>query len=117
MNRWILTDEIRNRIKPLLVEWFDFVESLTYEQLEKVELSETIEIDLSDNGINPYQLEKLLEEFGYEVDDRDDNGWERDFWIYMTRKDGKNFPSGCENIAIMCCGMTFELKVYIQDEY
>lgn len=117
MNRWILTDEIKERISPLLREWFDFVESLTYEQLERVELSERLELDLSDMGINPYQLEKLLEEFGYETDDRDDNGWERDFWIYMSRKDGKTFPSGCENIAIMCCGMTFELKVYIQDEY
>ena len=117
MNRWMLTDEIKNRIKPLLVEWFEFVENLTEEQLERVELSEPLEIDLSDKGINPYQLETLLKEFGYDTDDRDDNGWERDFWIFMSRKDGRHFTSGCENIAIMCCGMTFELKVYIQDEY
>jgi hypothetical protein len=79
--------------------------------------TEVFKNDLSDRDINPYQLETLLKEFGYETDDRDDNGWERDFWIYMSRKDGRHFDSGCENIVIMCCGMTFELKVYIQDEY
>ena len=117
MNRWILTDEIRNRIKPLLVEWFEFVENLTEERLERVELSEPLEIGLSDKGINPYQLKTLLEELGYEKDDMDRNGWEMDFWIYMNRKDGKCFASGCENIVIGGCGMTFELKVYISDEY
>ena len=116
MNRWVLTDEIRERIKPLLDGWFELLESLTFEQLENDDLTEWLEIDLSDKGVNPYQLEKLLEEFGYETDDRDDNGWERDFWIYMIRKDGKHFASGCEKIVIMCCGMTFELKIYIQDE-
>lgn len=117
MNRWILTDEIRERISPLLREWFDFVENLTDEQLERVELSEALEIDLSDKGINPYQLESLLKEFGYEVEDRDRNGWELDFWIDMRRKDEKCFASGCENIVIGGCGMTFELRIYIPDEY
>lgn len=116
MNRWILTDEIRNKIKPLLVEWFEFVENITDEQLDSIYSTE-LEINLSDKGINPYQLEKLLEEFGYEMTDRDRNGWEQDFWTYMSRKDEKHFASGCENIVIECCGMTFELKIYIPDEY
>ena len=117
MNRWILTDEIRERIKPLLQEYFDKVENVTFEQLENMKVTDRFEFDLSDKGINPYQLETLLKEFGYETDDRDDNGWERDFWIYMSRKDTKHFVSGCENIVIMCCGMTFELKIYIPDWY
>lgn len=117
MNRWILTDEVKEKIKPLLKEYFNMVENITVEQLENMDADDRFEFDLSDKGINPYQLEVLLEEFGYETDDRDDNGWERDFWIYMSRTDGKIFDSGCENIVIMCCGMTFELKIYIPDGY
>lgn len=112
MNRWHLTDEIRDKIKPLLVEYFDKVENVTAEQVEHMS-NEELGIDLSDKGINPSQLEDLLKEFGYEVKHRDDNGWELDFWIYMKRTDGKYFDSNCENLVIAGCGMTFELKIYI----
>lgn len=114
MNRWHLTDEIRWKIKPLLTEYFDRVENVTYEQVEEM-TNEELGIDLSDKGINPSQLEDLLKEFGYEVTSRDDNGWELDFWINMKRKDGKCFDSGCERLVINGCGMTFELKIYIDD--
>lgn len=113
MNRWHLTDEIREKIKPLLTEYFNKVENITDEQMEKME-NEELGIDLSDKGINPYQLWQLLEEeFNYKNKDIDRNGWEQDFWIYMKRTDGKHFVSGCENLVIDCCGMTFELKLYI----
>lgn len=115
MNRWLLTDEIREKIKPLLSEYFDKIENVTDEQMEKME-NEELGIDLSDKGINPYQLLQLLEEeFDYEKEDIDRNGWEQDFWIYMKRIDGKYFVSGCENLVISGCGMTFELKIYIRD--
>ena len=114
MNRWHLTDEIREKIKPLLVEYFNKVENVTAEQVEHMS-NEELGIDLSDKGINPSQLEDLLKEFGYEVENRDDNGWELDFWIYMKRTDGKIFDSTCENLVIAGCGMTFELKIYIYD--
>lgn len=114
MNRWILTDEIRDKIKPLLTEYFDKVENVTAEQVEKM-TNEELGIDLSDKGINPYQLVDLLKEFGYEKEGQDDNGWELDFWIYMRRTDGKTFDSTCENLVIAGCGMTFELKIYIDD--
>lgn len=114
MNRWYLTDEIRNNIKPLLTEYFDKVENVTAEQVEQM-TNEELGIDLSDKGINPSQLEDLLEEFGYEAKDRDHNGWECDFWIYMKRTDGKTFDSGCERLVVRGCGMTFELKIYIND--
>ena len=112
MNRLHLTDEIREKIKPLLIEYFDKVENVTYEQVEKM-TNEELGIDLSDKGINPSQLEDLLKEFGYEVTNRDDNGWELDFWIDMKRKDGKCFDSNCEHLVVAGCGMTFELKIYI----
>lgn len=114
MNRWILTDEIRDKIKPLLTEYFNKVENVTTEQVEKM-TNEELGIDLSDKGINPSQLVDLLKEFGYEETNRDDNGWELDFWIYMRRTDGKYFDSDCEHLVVSGCGMTFELKIYIED--
>lgn len=114
MNRWILTDEIRDKIKPLLTEYFDKVENVTAEQVEKM-TNEELGIDLSDKGINPYQLVSLLEEFGYKEISRDDNGWKLDFWIDMRRTDGKCFDSDCEHLVVFGCGMTFELKIWIKD--
>lgn len=114
MNRWKLTDEIRNKIKPLLAEYLKKVETLTVDIIE-IMPNEHLGIDLSDKGINPSQLVELLEEFGYEEIDRSDNGWELDFWITMRRKDGKCFESTCEELIINGCGMTFELKIYIKD--
>ena len=112
MNRWILTDEIRAKFNPVLKEYFNKVENLTVEQVENMS-NEDMGIDLSDTGINPSQLVDLLEEFGYEETDRDDNGWELDFWIYMKRKDEKSFESTCERLVVAGCGMTFELKIWI----
>lgn len=109
-NRWILTDEIRNEFKPLVSVFFQKLENMTPEQAESAEDSE-FEMNLSDMGINPYQLRQLLEEMGYEHDYQDDNGWELDFWVYMNRKDGQSFPSCCERMVISGCGMTFELKL------
>lgn len=105
MNRWILTQEVVDDIKPFLREWFD--------EVENAECADDIALDLSDMHINPHQLETLLEEFGYERDDMETNGWEMDFWIYMTRTDGKHFDSGCENIVISGCGMTFSLMLSV----
>lgn len=109
MNRWLLTKEIKEKIKPLLIEYFEKVENTTNN-------TDDFRIDLSDKGINPYQLWQLLEEdFNYQNEDIDNNGWEQDFWIYMKRIDGKHFISGCENLVIRCCGMTFKLELYIND--
>lgn len=112
MNRWILDEITREKIKPLLSEYFDKVENITVEQMEYMS-NEEFGLDLTDKGINPSQLVELLEEFGYEETDRNDNGWELDFWIDMERKDGKTFDSTCEHLVVAGCGMTFELKIYI----
>ncbi|MBQ8218378.1 MAG: hypothetical protein IJZ79_03640 [Bacilli bacterium] len=114
INRWKLTNEIRNKIKPILEEYFHKVENLTVEQVETMS-NEELGLNLSDLGINPYQLTELLKEFGYEKTNSDHNGWELDFWIHMRRSDGKCFDSTCERIVIAGCGMTFELKIYIEE--
>lgn len=114
MNRYILTDEVRSKIKPLLTEYFNKVENVTAEQVEKM-TNEELGLDLSDKGINPYQLKTLLTEFGYEESGFDSNGWQWDFWMYMKRTDGKYFDSTCEKLVVAGCGMTFELKIYINN--
>lgn len=114
MNKWHLTDEIRENLKPLLTEYLNKVESVTAEQVETM-TNEELGIELTDKGINPTQLVDLLGELGYEETDRDDNGWQMDFWIYLKRTDGKHFESGCEKLVVGGCGMTFELKIYIDD--
>jgi len=114
MNRWKLNDEIRNKITPMLKEYFDKVENMTVQEVEQAP-NEAFILNLSDIGINPSQLVDLLEEFGYEEIDRRDNGWELDFWIDMNRTDGKCFDSCCERIVVAGCGMTFELKIYIKE--
>lgn len=112
MNRWTLTDELRDKFEPVLNEYFDKIENFSDEEVEKINYEE-LTIDFSDKGINPWQLKTLLEEFGYEEVELDNNGWQLDFWISMTRRDSKRFNSTCENIVIEGCGMTFELKLYI----
>lgn len=112
MNRWHLTDKIREKFKPILQEYLNKVETVTVEQVERM-ANEELGLDLSDTGINPSQLVDLFEEFGYEETSRDNNGWELDFWIHMRRNDGKCFDSTCEHLVVFGCGMTFELKIWI----
>lgn len=109
MNRWHLTEEQKTKFVPILREYFDKLENMTEEEAEKVTYPE-ITLDLSDEGISPYLLKELLEdEFGYEEENYDRNGWQWDFWWTMKRKDGKSFPSTCETMMICGCGATFEL--------
>lgn len=114
MNRWNVTDEIREKFKPILAEYLNKVENLKAEQIDAMD-NEELAIDFYNTGINPHQLVTLLEELGYEEEDRDDNGWQLDFWINMRRTDDKTFDSHCEHLVVNGCGITFELKLYIDD--
>lgn len=114
MDKWNLNDEVRAKFKPILTEYLHKVETVTAEEMEHME-NEELGLELTDTGISPWQLKELLEELGYEARNSDDNGWELDFWIYMRRIDGKTFESSCEELTIRGCGMTFELRLYIED--
>ena len=94
MNRWELTDDVRNR-SGYKVQAFVAV-------IDGGEADELREVDLSDSGFNPYTLCEYLEELGYEKGTQDDNGWELDFWIPF-RKDGHT------PVEVYGTGMTFEL--------
>lgn len=106
MNTWKLTDEIRNKIKPIIIDYFEKV--LSIDECDEVE-----DLDLTFKGISPYQLEELLKEMGYENTEFDSNGWQFDFWVYMTKKDDN---SRLRRIIISGCGMSFSLKIQINDE-
>ena len=75
MSEWNLTDELRDLIKPLVEEYIN--------GLANVETNEDKILELSHTGINPIQLEQLLEEMGYRDNGLDINGWEHDYWWYM----------------------------------
>lgn len=100
--RWDLTDEIRNGIGVRIKDWIDYIET-NFHILQEEKDEE--ELDLTDCGINPYQLESFLEELGFEHYDSDENGWEMDYWIYFRRNGFK--------IHIFGTGIIYELKLVV----
>ena len=115
MNKWEVTDELKTKFVPMLREYFAKLENLTEEQVDELYENgkqKELAIDLTDAGINPYQLRELLkDEFGYEYLDMDRNGWEMDFWIYMRRKDKVNRDSICNDMVIGGSGITFTMSL------
>lgn len=104
MNRWELTDEVRNKYKPIIEEFLIKVRDLTPKQIELMD-NEEFTLELSDTELRPYTLQELMsKEFGYTDSEFDDNGCELDFWITMSQPN-----SQYEKICINGCGMTFEL--------
>ena len=112
MNKWNLSEDVRNEYKPIIERFLNKMETLSYDEFEELD-SEEATIDFSDTRLSPYTLLELLREFGYEDAEFDRNGWELDFWIYISRED-MEFPSTCENLCIHGCGMTFELNLSLQ---
>lgn len=107
MNRWDLTDAIKNGIGVRIKDWLDYIEA-NFHILQEEKNYE--ELDLTDCGINPYQLCEFLKELGFERynwDDYnwDDNGWEMDYWIYFRRNGFKTYVRGT--------GIIHELKLVV----
>lgn len=97
MNRYELTDEVREKFTPTVKEFI--------EKAQEKEFAGDL-LELTGTELNPYTIWKLLEELGYEKNDFDTNGWELDFWITMVKSDFKD-------ISIRGTGITFELNLYI----
>jgi len=112
MNKWMLTDEVRDEFKPILETYFTLMNTIDEESVEEF-TNEELGIDFSNMGINPAQLLKLLNEFEYEMVDRSENGWQQDCFITLEKKDGSTFPWTKENLIMYHCGMTFELMLYV----
>lgn len=105
MNRWDLTDEIRNGIGVKIKDRLDYVEA-NFHILQEEKNKE--ELDLTDCSINPYQLCEFLKELGFERYNWDDNGWEMDYWIYFRRNGFKTYVRGT--------GIIHELKLVVDFE-
>lgn len=96
-HRWSLSDEVGKMYEKMIEKFIIAIESSTPED-------KLLEIDLSNTELNPYTLQALLEGLGYEVTERDNNGWQLDFWINMEKPNFKN-------LSINGTGITFELKL------
>jgi hypothetical protein len=112
MNRWELADEVKSKFKPIIQDFLNKMETLTADEVENME-NDKFSLKLSDTELRPYTLLELLREFGYGDEEFDDNGWELDFWITIS-KDG-SYPSTCEKLCIHGCGMTFELNLSVKE--
>ena len=99
MSGWNLTDEIRDNIGTLLYGYL-----LELSELD-VENEEIPTLNLSDKGISPSQLSDLLEEFGWERGEQEENGWEMDFWIPFTKH------NIYYTLTLSACGHTFTLEL------
>lgn len=97
MNRYILTDQVKNRYEGTIKKFIS--------DMEKTEDLEVLV--LSDSQLNPYTLGKILENLGYQKDETDTNGWEMDFDISYVKK-------GSKTLLLRGCGMTFELKLTLR---
>jgi hypothetical protein len=88
------------------------MENLSGDEIEYMD-NEKFCLKLSDTELSPYTLLELMREFGYGDEEFDNNEWELDFWINIS-KDG-SYPSTCENLCIHGCGMTFELNLSVKE--
>lgn len=104
MNRWTLTDEVKEKCLPIIQGFIDKLEAMNPDEQE-----ELLEIDVSDTGLNPHTLQELLESLGYEKTNYDDNGWQMDFWITMEK-------SGFKPLSIDGTGIIFELFLREKEE-
>lgn len=108
MSRWNLTDEVKEKHLPAIMNLIQKLEQQDEETIEGMyeesEEYKELTLDLSDTELNPYTLEKLLESLGYQQGDRDSNGWQFDFWVNMWKE-------GANDIVISGTGITFELKL------
>lgn len=96
MSSWKVTEEIREKYNPVILEFLD--------QIETISFNDSFGIDLSNEQINPFTLKLLLEEIGYELTDQSSNGWQMDFWLTMEK-------DRYRTLCISGTGITFTLKL------
>jgi hypothetical protein len=99
-NRWELTDEVRQKFTPIIEDFIRRVEENDPE-------GEPLTLDLCNTELNPYTLQKLLEEMGYSVEWAGDNGWQLDFWYNVEKE-------GMKPLSLHGTGITFSL--YLSEE-
>ncbi|MNS42020.1 hypothetical protein D3C71_1502710 [compost metagenome] len=103
-NRWALTEEVKQKYIPVVEQFISELESINPEDANGL-----LEINLSDTELSPYTLVKLLEGMGYKERSRDDNGWQFDYWITMSKK-------GFKTLSVNGTAIIFELKLSEKEE-
>lgn len=111
MNRWELTKKLKKEYKPIIEEWLNKMKKLTVEEIKNID-QEEFNLELSDTKLNPYTLGLLIEEFGYEENGSDINGYQMDFWYYFINEKENSI---CQKLCISGCGQIFELNLSITD--
>ena len=101
-NRYYATEEQKEKFIPILQDFIDRIEAASEEEVYSIQLN------LTDKGINPAQVWDILEALGYEEDYVDHNGWELDFWINFEKED-------CRTITMRGTGITFEVLLEVQE--
>lgn len=100
-NRYLLDESVRQKYIPIIREHIHKIANCNLEETSRYNLC----LELSDTELNPYTLGKILvDDFGYEDEDMDTNGWQMDFWNYYTKE-------GMPRLCIQGCGITFELNL------
>lgn len=99
-NRYYPTEEQKEKFIPILQEFIDRIEAASEDEVYDIQLN------LTDQGINPAQISELLISLGYEDDYVDYNGWQLDFWIKFEKED-------CRTITMRGTGITFEVLLEV----
>lgn len=107
-NRYKLTKPIEDKYLGILSAFIDKLDNYTEKDIENTDNSE-FTLELSDTELNPYTLKSLLEMFGYEEGDLDNNGWQLDYWWTMENENAKTELT--RKLVIWGTGITFELKL------
>ena len=109
MSRQKVTKEVEDKYIDIIGKFLNEVDSKTAKDIEAME-DDSFVLPLSDTELNPFTLQKILEQnFGFEQDNRDDNGWEMDFWIDLHRDtDGLT-----KRVCISGEGITFALNLEV----
>lgn len=103
-NRYYATEEQKEKFIPILQDFIDRIEAASEEEVYSIQLN------LTDKGINPAQVWDILNVLGYEDEYLDHNGWELDFWIKFEKED-------CRTITMSGTGITFEVLLKVVQEY
>lgn len=97
-NRWLLDDKVKEKHLKTIKDYLQKSD-------EALKTSDLIDdLDLSGTELNPYTLGTLLESLGYKCTDRQDNGWQFDYWFTYEKE-------GHSNLMILGTGILFELNL------
>lgn len=96
MNRWTLTEKVREKFIPIVQRFIG--------QVELQQSPDLLELDLSETELNPFTLVELLEGLGYKNVSQDTCGWQFDFWMRMEKE-------GYTTLRVDGTGIIFELKL------